>query len=311
MILDEMPFRDLLKRDDLCLGLAGEIAEKCGYPKPVSRFREGSNILFQLEDDSILKIFSRDEKAFRDNERLFLDVLQGRLPVETPRLLNSDQIGGYPFLQMTKLPGVPLSDAWDELDYSEKENICRQIGILLRSLHSLPSDLAQECVPEWSTFIDEQKKYLIDNHIAYGIDASRLGEISKFIRLGSPIEDTMRKVICHTEIMREHLFITCSEQGIELSGLLDFEPSMIAVPQYDLCAAGLFITAGDGELFRILLNAYDPNWIPHPHEIMRMLLLHRYSNLRWFISMLPEHMRDRNISELAEYWFGTHRLDNK
>jgi hygromycin-B 7''-O-kinase len=305
MINPEMAFRDLLKRDDLCLNLAEDIAKEKGLSPPLSRLRKGSNIIFRLKDESILKIFSKDEVAFRDNEELFLDILHERLSVRTPELLASGEFHGYPFLQMSQLPGEPLSDVWDELDGREKESVCRQTGTLLKILHSLPAELAQDCVPEWSTFIDEQKKYLIDNHIAYGIEADRLGEISKFIRLGRPIEDTGKMVICHTEIMREHLFVTRKDTGIELSGILDFEPSMLAVPEYDFCSAGLFVTAGDGELFRQLLTAYDPSRVPEPHDIMRMLILHRYSNLRWFISMLPTEMRDSEISTLSEYWYGT------
>jgi hygromycin-B 7''-O-kinase len=298
-------FRELLKNEDLCFELVSSIAREKNVPLPKTRIRQGSNILFQLGDGSIIKVFSRDEAEFRNNESLFLRNLHGRLPVNTPRLETSGEYGDYPYIVMSKLDGSPLSDVWDDLGREDRMRICEQIGHLLRELHQLPADIADGCVPEWSTFINEQKEYLIDNHLAYGIVASRLGEISRFVRLGKAVEETAPLVVCHTEIMREHLFVTMTDGEPNLSGLLDFEPSMLAVPQYELCAAGLFVTAGDSELFGRLLNAYGEPDLTDPMDITRMLILHRYSNLTWFISLLPEKLHEADIRTLGRFWYGS------
>ena len=300
-----MNFRDLLRRDDLCRRLAGQLCAEQGLAPVLSRIKQGSNILYKLEDGNVLKVFSPGEEDFCRNEALFLRNLQGKLPVETPVLLHSGIFETFPFIAMSKLQGRPLSDIWEQMDREQKRRICRETGRLLRVLHNLPLGSAEGCVPKWLPFIREQREYLLENHINYGIKAGRLCEIFQFIRSGEPLEELVPPVVCHTEIMREHLFVDSLKGRVTLTGLLDFEPSMKAIPQYDLCSAGLFVTAGDRELFGDLLEAYRPEEPIDPMDVTRMLILHRYSNLNWFIGMLPETMRNDDIETLGRYWFGT------
>ncbi|MBD3277692.1 MAG: phosphotransferase [Candidatus Aegiribacteria sp.] len=299
-----MNFRDLLRRDDLCRNLVERICSEHDLASAAKWIKQGSNILYQLEDASVLKIFSPDEVDFCENETLFLRNLRGRLPVETPVLLSSGVFETFPFILMSELRGRPLSSIWERMDREQKRKICRETGRLLRELHSLPLSVAEGCVPQWPSFIQQQKDYLLENHINYGIRANRLCEISRFIKLGEPVEERISPVVCHTEIMLEHLFADTATGEPVLTGLLDFEPSMKAIPHYDLCSAGLFVTAGDSELFRTLIEAYRPAEPIDPMDVTRMLLLHRYSNLNWFMGMLPKEQRSCDIETLGRYWFG-------
>lgn len=299
-----MDFEELRRDDGLCRSLAAGIAEAHSLPFDGERMREGSNILFRLSGNTVLKLFSRDERDFRDNEALFLKRLAGRLSVTVPRLFGTGEYRGHPYLLMEKMTGRPLTSVWPELDRGSRESLCRQAGSLLRELHSLPVALAEGCVPEWSTFISGQKRNLAENHAGYGLEPSRIREVVEFVEAGEPVEESNTPVICHTEMMREHLFVSGTESGHSLSGLIDFEPSMLAVPQYDLCAAGLFITAGEHGLFSAFLDGYSSSIDTSAAGITRMLLLHRYSNMKWFLSTLPSGLRDADLLTLGEYWYG-------
>lgn len=301
---DGMDFEELRRDDGLCLSMAAGIAEAHSLPFDGERMREGSNILFHLSGNTVLKVFSMDERAFRDNEALFLKRLAGRLSVTVPSLTGTGEYRGHPYLLMERMTGRPLASLWPELDREGRESVCRQAGSLLRELHSLPVALAEGCVPEWSTFISSQKLNLADNHARYGLEPSRIREIVEFVELGRPVEELVTPVICHTEMMREHLFAGGPESNNSLSGLIDFEPSMLAIPQYDLCAAGLFITAGEPGLFSVFLDGYGSSIDASAAAITRMLLLHRYSNMKWFVSTLPAALRDADLLTMGEYWYG-------
>lgn len=299
-----MDFEELRRDDWLCRSLAAGIAEAHSLPFDGERMREGSNILFHLSGNTVLKVFSRDEKAFRDNEALFLKRLAGRLSVTVPRLLGIGEYRGHPYLLMERMTDRSLASVWPELDREGRENVCRQAGSLLRELHSLPVELAEGCVPEWGIFISAQKVSLAENHARYGLEPSRIREIVEFVETGEPIEESNTPVICHTEMMREHLFVSGRDSSPSISGLIDFEPSMLAVPQYDLCAAGLFITAGEPGLFSVFLDGYGSSVDTSAAAITRMLLLHRYSNMKWFVSTLPAALRDADLLTIGEYWYG-------
>jgi len=302
--MPDIPFSDLLKSDDLCRGLAEGILRDHGPLPPLKRIREGSNILFDLGGSGILKVFSRDERDFRENEALFLRTLPGRLPVRVPELLHSGEHRGYPYLIMQAAAGVPLKSAWDDLDEMGRSSVCQQLGRLVKELHSIPSNTVEGCVPVWGTFIESQKERLAENHARYGLDPGRIQEILEFVDDWDPVEMYEPAVVCHTELMREHLFIELRDGAPVLSALIDFEPSMLAVPQYEMCAVGLFITAGDPHLYGSFLDSYASGADMSVTTIMRMLLLHRYSNMNWFMSALPVDVRASDLLGMGQYWFG-------
>jgi hypothetical protein len=68
---------------------------------------------------------------------------------------------------------------------------------------------------------------------------------------------------------------------------------------------GLFVTAGDPELFEAFLEAYDSREDTSEPTITRMLLLHRYSNMNWFINTLPVDLRALDILSLGRHWYAT------
>src|SRR5437867_1246774 len=101
----------------------------------------------------------------------------------------------------------------------------------------------------------------------------------------------LARSLLHTEIMREHLLVEETRDGFRLSGLFDFEPAMVGAPEYELASVGVFFSAGDPTLLRTLLLAYglgedelSPNL---SRRALAYALLHRYSNLSWYLTRVP------------------------
>jgi len=299
-MLDEPDFASLIRRDDLCQEIAQGICRENRMPFGGTRILEGSTILYR-NGGMVIKIFSRDEPEFCSNEAGFLGLLQGRLPVQTPGLIGTGKYMEYPYIIMEEIPGLPLKSLWRDLSQRNRERAIEQAAEVLRCLHSIPVVEADFCTPEWNGFIASQKRNFERNHGGFGLSEERIDDIGLYLAGTAPVEETGKPVVCHTEIMREHLFGEIRGGELKLTGLLDFEPSMIGIREYDLCAVGLFLTAGENSLYRRFMDAggYDSP----PEAVMRMLLLHRYSNMKWFISTLPEKLRDAPLSRLAEYWY--------
>lgn len=297
-------FADLLKDDGACSRIASGIAGRHRFGPAGERVRKGSNMLYGIGSESILKLFRREEGDFRDNEALFLGSLAGRLSVDVPELQATGEHDGYPYLIMSRIGGTPLDKVYATMDKLELTSVASSAGALVREMQSLPVGTVEGCVPEWSTFIRSQKDNLADNHAGYGLEESRIQEALDIVDDMEPVEEYRQPVICHTEIMPEHLFISSDKGAPRLTALIDFEPSMLAVPQYELCAVGLFLSGGDPDLYRSFMDSLQPDFDHSPGTVMRMLLLHRYSNMNWFIGMLPEGLRDADLMTMADYWFG-------
>ena len=91
--------------------------------------------------------------------------------------------------------------------------------------------------------------------------------------------------------MREHLLVEPDGTGWRLSGLFDFEPAMRGAREYEFASIGLFVSGGDARALRCILRAYGYAEAQLDdalqYRLMAMALLHRYSNLPWYLQRLP------------------------
>jgi hygromycin-B 7''-O-kinase len=133
-----------------------------------------------------------------------------------------------------------------------------------------------------------------------GSAGRRAGEVA--LPSGTP-------VLLHTEVMREHLLATEGPGGAwRLSGLIDFEPAMRGEREYEFVAVEVFVAEGDARFLARTLAAYGYHRDELGPDLRRRLLawgiLHRYSNLRWWLRRLPEPSRP-TLDALADCWFAT------
>jgi hypothetical protein len=86
---------------------------------------EGTVLVALLGCELVIKLyppFLRDHFAF---ERAMLAYLHGRLSLPTPRLVDSAEHAGWPFLVMTRLTGTPLDCVWPSLRQAERCAVLR------------------------------------------------------------------------------------------------------------------------------------------------------------------------------------------
>jgi hygromycin-B 7''-O-kinase len=116
-------------------------------------------------------------------------------------------------------------------------------------------------------------------------------------------------VLLHTEIMRQHLLVSHDHEGSwRLSGLIDFEPAMRGEREYEFVSVGVFAAEGDARFLARTLTSYGYHRDQLDSGLRRRLLawglLHRYSDLNWWMQRLPQPARP-TLDALADRWFGT------
>jgi len=301
-------FEQLLTRKEQCLALAHAICNLHKLSFDCTRIEGGSRLMYATADGRIIKIFPPHEADFFETEVLFLKQLYGRLPIPTPKLFASGRCRGYPYIVMERLSGTPLAETWDELDDDERRRIVQQLGTAIRAMHDLPVSLFASAPFQWHPFIEHQRESLLTNHQNWGLDPAWLSQLTGYMD-GFPLDlhDPARMVPLHTELMQEHVFIEKKGNEWVISGLIDFEPSMVGHREYEFCAVGLFITRGNRELFRLFLSSYGYSDAELTDDfgrrIMMLLLLHRYGNLRRFLTLIPPELHCTELRQLEQYWY--------
>ncbi|HEY2061594.1 MAG TPA: aminoglycoside 3'-phosphotransferase/choline kinase family protein [Amycolatopsis sp.] len=272
-----------------------------GEPEP---FADGSLPVYAV-GDLVLKLFPPVHLGELRTERTMLEVLHGRLPIPTPRVVQAGEYDGWGYVLMERLPGVTLKEAWPHLSTEDKAALAPRLGEALAALHGLDDPALAVLGPcDWRAFLTGQRDQAVDHHAGTKLDSHWLAQIPAFldtVDLGEPAT-----VPLHTEFMRDHLMVTPGSW--EVTGLFDFEPAMRGAAEYEFVAVGLFVSSGDADFLRRLLLAYGYRPADLGEDFARRCLayalLHVYSNFRWYLDVLPAPP-EPTLDALATTWWGT------
>lgn len=279
--------------------LAGEL----GLSGDARRFSAGSVPVFVVGDDHVVKLFPADERAFFEAEKAALSAIDGQLSIPTPRLLGAGERGAWLYVVMTLLRGRSLFEAWPELDADARRDLMRQVGAGLAELRGVDVPAGSPLAIDWPAFMAAQRSSARERQIARKLAPRWVDRIDAFLDRWMPVDDG-RRVLLHTEIMREHLLVDRASGAWRVTGLVDFEPAMIGAPEYELSSIGVFVCGGEPGLLRALLQASGGAIDDElPLRIMAQALLHRYSNLRWYLERVPVSDNVADLDALARRWF--------
>jgi len=274
--------------------------------QPARRYASGSLPVYAVGDGHVLKLFPPTGAAHAATEARVMTRLFGALPIPTPRVVADDTQDGWHGLLMTQLRGERLVDVWPQLSQADRDGLADVLGQAVAALHQLDTASLGDIEPHWQTFVPAQRSSAVERQRKHRLDAFWLEQLPGFLdRWMPPIG--ARRVLLHTELMREHLLAQPDRNGRwALSGLFDFEPAMIGAPEYDFASFGLFVACGDGRFLRrsLLAYGYRPAELDAAlqHRLMAHAILHRYSNLRWYLERLPA-TGAVTLEQLATRWW--------
>jgi hygromycin-B 7''-O-kinase len=277
-----------------------EIARRHRLRGEARRYADGSMPVFAVGHEHVVKLFPAASRRNRDNERDALALLSGRLPVATPALHASGELEEWSYIVMSQLPGVSLEPAWAGLAQRERLALAGQVGALLRALHALETDgAALPHAVAWDELMTRRRAVCVEVAGRSGADPTWVARIESF--LASVELAAGACAFLHTEVMPAHLL---AREG-RLSGLVDFEPAMLGPPEYELASIGIFFSMGDRAVMARLLDAHGSAAPGLERRLMAYALLHRYSNLRWYLERMPPGPGVASFDHLAIQWFGS------
>ena len=275
--------------------------------EPIRRFPTGTLPVYAIGTRYVLKLFPPPDSEGASTEEQALTAVDGRLPIPTPQIHASGEMDGWRYVLMTQLEGRLLSDAWPDMPAADRDRFAAELGETLAALHGIDTSPLDRLRFDWPAFLQRQRESAVDRQRRRGLAAHWLERIPEFLDAWMPAAEGPRALL-HTELMREHLLVAPRNKRWELTGLFDFEPAMVGAPEYDFASCGLFVSAGDPRLFGRTLRAYGRSDAigddAFASRILAYTLLHRYSNLRWYLERTPPAPDPRTLESLARRWFG-------
>jgi hygromycin-B 7''-O-kinase len=274
----------------------------------LTRYQAGSRPVYST-GDLVLKLFPpvADWPDYRIEPQV-LTAVAGQLPTPTPRVHAVGEHDGWGYVLMSRLPGLPLDTIWNQVPARDRDRLAAQLGETIAALHRLPPPAITDWWPAaWPAFVAHQRARCVSEQLELGLPPQWADQIPEF--LDAVALPARPPVLLHTEVMRQHLLASQAPGGQwQLSGLIDFEPAMRGEREYEFVSVGIFLAEGDARFLGRVLTSYGY----HPDQLgpglrRRLLalgILHRYSNLSWWMERLPEPAA-LTLSALADRWFAT------
>lgn len=275
-------------------------------PPGVVLFEAGSLPVFAAGREHVLKLYPPRHAEEAEHERSVLELIYGTLPVATPGPVAHGDVDGWRYLVMDRVRGTPLDRVWSSLSPANQIDLAAQAGRLLAALHTIDTRDVSVPRPHWPAFVREQTNRCVDVQRGFGTPPWCLERIPEFLETAA-LPVAAPPVFLHTEIMGAHVLAEPGPSGWSLTGLIDFEPSMVGAAEYEFAAVGLFLTCGNALALHALLRAYG--WpdsalgLPLQRRFLAYAILHRYSNLRRYLENRPPPEGITTLDGLAAWWW--------
>jgi len=286
-----------------CLSAALDIARSHGLPHADPQlFSAGTNLVVGLDDRLILKIFPPFLRSQFVSERISLAQLRGRLSVPIPEIVIEGERDQWPYLVITRLPGILGTEAWPALPEDQKERVLAQIGETIAEVQQVPVGDLSRIEPRWRQFMSNQIEGCRARHERLGLPQKYLDGLDELLRdAAALIPLDTPPVILTGEYIPENFLLSRESGGWRLSGLIDFGDVMTGWGEYDLLGPSAFMTAGMPRRVRSLFEGFgyshaDTNFTMK-RRLMALLLLHRASDP---VSHICIEGWQRNAADLFE-----------
>lgn len=287
--------------------MAKAIIQECQLPEaPLTHFSEGTNIVFGYGEDKVIKIYPPFHHDQFTSDLLVMKHLEGKLPVKTPTIECAGEFDGWPYIIMTKLPGTLLETLWETLDHSNKIVIIRELGALIREVHSFSTHGLEEIDCHWEQFIENQIDHCVERHRSKDLPDSLVHQIPPYIESVKESLSQIKNPVILTGEYTPMNFLVKQVDGVwHIDGLIDFGDAMLGRAEYDLLGPGAFLIQGDKQLLREFLAAYgySPSELLS-HHLMALMLLHKYSNLNVQVRIEDWQNKVHSLQDLENLVWG-------
>lgn len=266
------------------------------------RSAQGENIIFLVDETCVVKIFT----PFRENyqrETEALKFARDKLSIDTPELIDTGEIEGWPYLVMTQLAGHASREVWAKTERRDRLEIVARLGVAMSELHAHAAPLRTALDRDWWGFIQRQALTSVERQRSCGASPAWLESLPAYIAARLPLLETnYQPVFLHGDIHAGNVLLVERGGRWRVNGLIDFGDSLCGAKEYEFVAPGVLMVQGDAELQRALLLAYGYAEAQLDHELrarlMLLTILYECSDLRKYALRLSPAAVELTLDEL-------------
>ena len=281
---EETFFEYFAKQDELWRPAVEELleAERVAHtPSALARLSGGSNILYALDDERILKIFPPITIEEFETECALLESLNRTdLGQPVPPLYERGVYDGWGWCVIGRLDGMLGRKVWDDIPFKDRERLVAEAGEWMAATWASEVFQATELPEVRASWSAAQKKFrgeLHQKHQRRKTTPEHLAEIEALMSDWQPRDEA---VIIHADLHLGNMLFLEQAGRWEISGILDFADGLAAPRIYDLSTPLLSLTRGHPKLTEILYHhTFGPNHGIDAKLMTQWILLHRFFHI--------------------------------
>lgn len=248
-------------------------------------YRDGTNLIAALGPAWIMKVFPPFLRHQWESEWRVMQHLDGQLDLPIPRFYKAGEDAGWPFIIMSRLPGVTLEKVWPGLSAADKTAVLTDIGRIMARVHAVPPGRIHDLPPAWSEFFPAQLQKCRARHERLGMPRWFVDGVDEFVQENiALLPQEFEPVILTGEYTPFNLLVADQKSVTAISGMIDFGDAMIGYREYDLLGPWLFSCEGRADFVKALLDGYGYASTAQNQTLRRRLfllqILHRYSDFK-------------------------------
>ncbi|QOR68073.1 phosphotransferase [Cytobacillus suaedae] len=273
----------------------------------LTRFSYGSNIVYSYKGELVIKLYpSYFKNEFKREIEVLKNIENEITFVEIPRIHSVGSYEGWDYLIMNELKGALLIDLWDQLTIEEKNECSKDLGKVIHEFHSIPTDTFKTIDVDWQSFIKNQYLTMVDNQKKSKLPQKFFNDLEDYVDESYiNYHPTLR--LLTGEYTPFNLLFNEKNHNWKLTGVIDFADCFLGDSEYDLLGPILFMFNGNKEFTTSFLLSYGYRVEELNDSLRKKLmiytLLHRFSNIEYYISRNPEANNCDSIEELSRQLF--------
>lgn len=283
-IPDEETFYKVFRDEELWRPAIEELLEEeyIDYePSNLHRVSGGSNLIYTLDDERILKVFPAITIEEYEVEFDLLEAFgQADLGLPTASLLERGVYDGWGWGVMTSLDGTVGREIWDDVPHEDRARLVAQVGDWMAAsweAEEVQSVVLPDARADWAA---AQEKFRAELHAKHLKRKARPEHLAEIEVLMSDWEPRSEAVTIHADLHLGNMLFSDESGRWEISGVLDFADSLVAPKIYDLSTPLLSLTRGNPKLTEILFHhTLGPNHGESARVMMQWILLHRFFHI--------------------------------
>ncbi|KRR21279.1 hypothetical protein CQ14_06415 [Bradyrhizobium lablabi] len=253
----------------------------------------------------VLKVYPDDLRWKMQKEVTVTGLIQGRLSVPAPDILLADdskRLLPLNFILMTMLDGSRLGQLEEDLTPEQLASAYAQIGRLLREFHHIPMEAFGYIGPTgiWTAhssnhdYLTHQFPRKLAEFAERGGSAELAQRIAGHVAERAHLfKDCSQAVLCHNDLHAGNLLATIGNEGLRLTGVVDFEGALAGDPLMDVAKALYYL---DEACTHALLDGYGV--LDRGHWSETLDVYHLYFVLELWCWMAQIGKKER-LDELA------------